>query len=241
MAKINTLLLTGQNNHDWARSAPFCRDLLEKSGRFSVTLTETPAALLADADALRSFELLFLDWNDSADAVGEEARANFVSAVRDGAGVCILHAADNAFPGWTEYEEMVAMMWREGTGHGAYHEFDVRVVDREHPITAGVADFRTWDELYHRLVHMHGVDYHVLATAYSDPATGGTGNDEPVMIATRYGRGRIFHQVLGHVWAQSPNEPDNKGAAMTSFENTGFQRTLLRGCEWAATGAVTLG
>jgi len=240
MTQIRTLVLTGRNNHDWARSAPFCRDLLEESGRFSVALTERPAEWLADPDVAGACELFFFDWNDAADALSEEAKGNFESAVRAGAGVCILHAADNGFEGWTDLEKMVALMWREGTGHGEYHEFEVRVVDREHPITRGIDDFRTWDELYHRLVHMHGADYHVLATAYSDPATGGTGNDEPVMVVTRYGRGRVFHQVLGHVWPQNPDAPESKGATMASFENEGFQRTLLRGCEWAATGTVTL-
>ena len=240
MPKIKTLLLTGQNNHDWKRSAPFCRDLLEACGQFDVTLTETPAELLADAKALAGVELFFVDWNAPADAIGPAARSNFESAVRAGTGVCILHAADNAFGGWTEYEKMVGLMWREGTGHGSYHEFDVKIVDRDHPVTRGLADFRTPDELYHRLKHMHGVDCHVLATAWSDPATGGTGDDEPMMVVTAYGTGRIFHQVLGHVWWADPNNPGGAGTAMTSFENPGFQRTLLRGCQWAARREVTL-
>jgi len=240
MTPIRTLLLTGANNHDWTRSAPYCRDLLAASGRFDVTLTETPGEALANAEAIRGVELFFFDWNDSADALRDDAKGVFIAAVRDGAGVCILHAADNAFVGWREYEEMVALMWREGTGHGAYHEFDVRFVDRDHPITKGLDDFRTWDELYHRLVPMHGAEYHVLATAYSDPATGGTGNDEPVLVTGQFGQGRIFHHVLGHVWQPETDGPVSKGATMASFENEGFQRTLLRGCEWAATGRVTL-
>ena len=240
MDKIKTLLLTGANNHDWTRSAPFCRDLLAASGRFDVTLTETPAAVLADAGELAAYALLLLDWNDKTESVPAAAQANFESAVRSGAGVCILHAADNGFRGWTEYEKMVALLWREGTGHGQYHEFDVKIVDRDHPVTRGVDAFRTWDELYHRLVHMHGAPYHVLATAFSDPATGGTGNDEPVLVVGQYGQGRVFHHVLGHVWRVNPDNPDHKGSTLASFENPGFQRTLLRGCEWAATGEVTL-
>jgi len=237
--RIKTLLLTGKNNHDWRRSAPFCRDLMEETGRFSVTLTENPNEALSDAGALGEQQLLFLDYNDSADALSDAAKENFESAVRGGTGLVILHAANNGFAGWVELEKMAALMWREGTGHGEYHEFPVRIVDREHPITRGVGDFRTWDELYHRLVHMHGAPHTVLATAFSDPARKGTGNDEPVMLVTSYGAGRVFHHVLGHVWPDR-SDPEYKGATMMSFENEGFQRTLLRGCEWAATGAVTL-
>jgi type 1 glutamine amidotransferase len=227
---IKTLLLTGANNHDWARSAPFCKALLEKTGRFSVDLTETPASVLADTAKLAEYQLLFLDYNGPD--WGEAARANFEAAVQAGAGVVVLHAADNAFPGWIEYEKMVALMWREGTGHGAFHEFEVKVVDKDHPITRGLKDFQTWDELYHRLVHMHNAPYHVLATAYSDPATGGTGNDEPMMVAQEYGKGRIFHQVLGHVWAGEPKP--FSGSSMVAFDNPGFQESLIAGAEWAA-------
>lgn len=238
MTRIKTLLLTGRNNHDWARSSVFCRDLLRDSGLFVVTVTQKPWEALADAAALAGVELFFLDWNDAAESVGDAARANFERAVRNGAGVAFLHAANNGFRGWTELEKMAALMWREGTGHGEYHAFTVRIADRQHPITHGLDDFHTWDELYHRLVHMHGVPYKVLATAHSDPAAKGTGRDEPVMLAVQYGRGRIFHHVLGHVWKPDPNHPEDKGATMVSLENPGFQKTLLRGCQWAARGHV---
>ena len=31
---------------------------------------------------------------------------------------------------------MCALMWRQGTGHGRFHSFDVNVTDRDHPVTA---------------------------------------------------------------------------------------------------------
>ncbi len=235
MGKISTLLLSGANNHDWKRSSPFVRDVLERSGRFAVTLTEDPSAALEDAKALKRFQLIFSDYNGPM--WSEAAKANFVAAIEGGTGLVILHAADNAFPGWVEYEKMVALMWREGTGHGAYHEFEVKMVDKDHPITRGLEDFRLWDELYHRLKHMHDAPYHVLATAFSDPKTGGTGNDEPMMVVQQYGKGRVYHHVLGHVWPGDPAE--HKGCSMMTFENAMFQKSLLRGCEWAATGEVS--
>ena len=234
MAKIKTLLLSGANNHDWKRSSPFLREVLDGSGKFAVTMAENPSAALEDAAALRGYPLIFSDYNGPA--WSEKAKANFVAAVEGGTGLVILHAADNAFPGWVEYETMVALLWRQGTGHGQYHEFEVKITDKDHPITRGLENFRLWDELYHKLVHMHNAPYHVLATAYSDPKTGGTGNDEPMMTVQQYGQGRIYHHVLGHVWAGDPVA--NKGCSMMTFENPMFQKSLLRGCEWAATGDV---
>lgn len=225
MTPIPTLLLTGANNHDWRRSAPFLRDLLEQSGRFAVTVTEHPSEALEDAAALARYRLLFSDYNgpDWSPA----AQANFVAALHEGAGLVAVHAANNAFAGWVEYERMLGVLWREGAGHGDYHEFLVAIRDHDHPVTRGLEDFRLWDELYHNLAPTPGAEYHVLATAWSDPGHGGTGRDEPMMVVTQYGQGRVFHQILGHVW---------EGGPLRTLENPGFQASLLRGCLWAATG-----
>lgn len=228
MPLIKCLLLSGANNHDWKRSSPFIKRLLEDSGKFSVTITENPSAALEDANALADFDLIFSDYNGPE--WSDLAKRNFESAIASGTGLVVMHAADNAFRGWIEYEKMVGLLWREGTGHGQFQEIEVKIVDPEHPITCGLVDFRTWDELYHRLVHMHGVPYRVLATAWSNPEKGGTGRDEPVMVVTNYGEGRVYHHVLGHVW---------EGGDMQALENEGFQKALVRGCEWAATGDVT--
>ena len=110
MSKIKTLLVTGANNHDWRRSTPYCKDLLEKSGKFEVTVTEDPSAVLEDAQGLKDYQLLFSDYNGPE--WSEAAKANFEAAVRNGTGLVILHAADNSFPGWVEYEKMVGLLWR---------------------------------------------------------------------------------------------------------------------------------
>ena len=233
---IKVLLLSGENNHDWTRSTPFCKQVLEATGRFAVTVAEDPSAALEDAAALAGYDLLFSDYNGPE--WSETAKANFEAAVGSGTDLLILHAADNAFPGWVEYEKMVGLLWRDGTGHGAFHEFEVKITDHDHPVTRGMSDFSLWDELYHKLVHLHDVPYQVLATAYSSPEQGGTGENEPMMVVTQYGEGRVFHLVLGHVWPGDP-EGEYKGASLITFENPGFQQALIRACEWAATGEVT--
>lgn len=50
-----------------------------------------------------------------------------------GVGLVILHGADNAFTGWVEYEKMIGLLFREGSGHGEYHEFEVKITDGDHP------------------------------------------------------------------------------------------------------------
>jgi type 1 glutamine amidotransferase len=59
----------------------------------------------------------------------------------------------------------------------------------------------------------------------TDAKKGGSGEEEPVLMAISYGRGRVFHSTMGH-------GPDQ-------MKCVGFIVTLQRGAEWAATGKVT--
>jgi type 1 glutamine amidotransferase len=52
-----------------------------------------------------------------------------------------------------------------------------------------------------------------------------------LMWTVKWGKGRVFVDLLGHCG----NDPN----MIYSMECTGFQVTLLRGAEWAATGEVT--
>ena len=230
---ISTLLVTGANNHDWERTAPYIAQLLNGSGRFAVTVAEDASAAL-EGD-LSPYQLILLDYNGPEWTAA--AQTNFLRAVATGAGVTVYHAANNPFKGWTEYEKLVGLLWREGTGHGQFHEFTVAMTEPSHPIVAGIADFKIEDELYHKLVRTPGSDVHTIATAFSSPESGGSGADEPMLMVGSYGQGRVFHTALGHVWPGEPN-PEYRGTSMVAVENPGFQQTLLRGCEWAATGAV---
>ncbi|MBL8842890.1 MAG: DUF1080 domain-containing protein [Planctomycetes bacterium] len=230
--KVPVLLISGQNNHDWQYTNPKIAEGLLQSGRFDVDITLEPAKTLADAAAIAKYRCFVLNYN--GERWGAAAEQNFVAAVKGGTGVSVIHAANNAFEGWTEYEQIVADLWRAGTGHGRYHAFDVRMIDRDHPITRGLPDLKSHpDELYHNLVHTPGVETRVLAVAHSAKETGGTGKDEPMAIVLHYGAGRIFHTPLGHVW---PGDV----ASRATFDNPALHLLIARGTEWAATGAVTL-
>ena len=49
--------------------------------------------------------------------------------------------------------------------------------------------------------------------------------ESSVVWKRRYGKGRVFHTTMGH--------------STVSMNCVGFQTTLNRGAEWAATGKVT--
>jgi type 1 glutamine amidotransferase len=232
---IRTLIVSGANNHDWQWTSPEIARALGETGRFEVKTTDDPAKDLVDAPrAAKAGELQVLVLNYNGPRWGEPAEKAFVQAVEVGVGVVVIHAANNAFTGWAEYERMVGLLWRDGTGHGQYHPFDVKVVVADHPITMGMADLRLHpDELYHKLVKTPGSEFVVLLDAFSDAKTGGTGQREPMATVATYGKGRVFHTPLGHTWPGTPQQ-------RATWHDPQLRRLVARGAEWAATGAVTL-
>jgi type 1 glutamine amidotransferase len=250
------LIVDGHNPyHDWQVTTPLLKRILEQSGRFTVDVVTTPP----DGADMSSFRPKFADYdvvvgNYAGQRWPAETERDFVAFVAGGRGYVAVHAANNAFPGWEQYNRMTGLGgWQgrderwgpyvylddagkvvrdtaagSGGHHGPQHEYQVRVRDTEHPITRGLPALwmHTKDELYDSL-RGPAENMHVLATAYSSPEFEGTGRHEPMLMTLPYGRGRIFHTVLGH--------------ADYSMKCVGFVTTLRRGTEWAATGDVTIG
>jgi hypothetical protein len=238
--RLKALILTGESDtqyHDWRVSTPFLRSLLERTGRFDVKVVERVSGL--DAESLRPFDLLVLNymgprWSSRTEQAVEEF-------VRQGKGLISFHGVTygpiygmvfdgrwkaGADTGWPAYPALIGARWDPPKiGHGRRHVFTVTWADREHPISQGLEpSFIANDELYHRLDLLP--ETHVLATAFSDPATGGTGRDEPIVWTAAFGKGRTVHMTLGH--------------DLSAMSQPGFIATFARGAEWAATGRVTM-
>ena len=270
---IKILLITGQSNryHNWEVSSPIVKRLLEDSRRFAVTVATTPPKGTAPNQDMSSFAPGFFDCKAVLlDYEGFEfaphVRQALVDYVKNGGGLVVLHAADNAFPGWPEYNEMIGVggwggftpgytnrtqtagpkiRWRDGrmvlddtpgtAQHPSPHDYVMTVRAPEHPIMKGLPP--TWlhaqDELYSNL-RGPAKNLTVLATATAPVSMpNGTGEHEPILMAIAYGKGRVFHDTLGHVGPtqQEPIVPMNSVAYIV---------LLQRGTEWAATGAVTI-
>jgi len=286
---ISVLLVDGQNNHAWQQTSPVLKAILERSGRFEVTVSTSPPAppraprrpkdqseearkdfaakLKAwEAEAARIREESAPLWEAWRPAFGdydvvvsnyngelwpEEVQRAFEEYVSGGGGFVAVHAADNAFPQWRAYNEMIAVggwggrselsgpylrlrdgEWvrdttpGRGGSHGSRHEFVVETREPGHPVMKGLpaAWLHAEDELYDRL-RGPAKNVTVLASAFAEEETRGSGEHEPILMAIDFGEGRCFHTTLGH--------------DTVAMSGRGFQETLLRGTEWAATGTVT--
>lgn len=249
---LKALIVDGQNNHDWKGTTPVLKTILEETGLFAVDVATSPGK----GQSMDNFQPAFADYdvifaNYTGDSWSQATQDALEVYMKDGGGLVVFHAADNAFPQWEEWNKMIGLGgWggrneksgpmiryrngeivrdsspgRGGT-HGPQHAFQVVLRDNTHPITQGLPSkwMHTKDELYSKL-RGPAQNMTLLATAYADPAQKGTGEHEPALFTIQYGKGRVFHTVLGH-------GPDQLQCVCCIV-------LLQRGTEWAATGKVT--
>ena len=216
VAKKRILLVTGVDypGHPWRQTAPVLVDMLHQDPRLAVTLIEDPHLL--DSAALGTYDavlLHFMNWE--VPAPGAAARANLQRFVEGGKGLMLVHFACGAWQDWPEFRRLAGRVWDPKLrGHDPRGPFTVNIKDAQHPVTAGLKDFETDDELYTCLTG--DTPIHVLATAKSKVDR----IDYPMAFVLEVGRGRVFHSPLGH---------DAK-----ALQAAGVSDLFRRGCAWSA-------
>lgn len=255
--RLKALVVSGQNNHNWPVSHKVLERILEQSGLFEVDIALTAPAggdMSGFKPDFAAYDVVVLDYN--GDRWPAETDAAFLDYVQGGGGVVVYHAADNAFADWEEFNRIIALGGWEGRNeksgpycylkdgelvldysagpggsHGAQREYAMHCRNAKHPITKGLPDnwMHAQDEMYDRMRGPANIG-ELLYSGMTDPATGGSGREEPLVFTVDYGRARIFHIMLGHCGPTAENNP--------AMQCAGFQTLLLRGSEWAATGKV---
>lgn len=268
--KLSVLIVDGINNHDWRTGTSVIREVLAATGRFTVDVSTTPPAG-APASAwdgwrpdFRRYDAVVNNFNGGHKPDGVRWPRRVETALdeylRDGGGLVVFHAANNAFLEWPEYNEMIGLGWRDISfgpglvldedervvvvpagegfppGHGPRHDFQMTMVDPRHPITAGLP--KHWMHPAEQLTHGQHAPRNPRHGAIEDElriVTCAWSKDskrrEPMDWVRRWGHGRIYTTMLGHAWRNEDN-PNVRCA--------GFRTMLARGVEWAASGEVTI-
>lgn len=278
-AKIKALIIDGQNNHAvWPKSTIMMKQYLEDTGLFEVKVIRCkftwkgerekdflPLAKAGKTENLKkpkadpNFNPQFSDYNVVISNFGwgastwpEATQKAFEKYMKDGGGFVSVHAADNSFGKWAEYNKMIGIGGWDGRtekdgpyvyynnegklirdtsagkagSHGPQHEIPITVRVADHPITKGMP--KNWltskDECYAKL-RGPAQNMTVLATGKDATPKAPTDRHEPILMVLDYHKGRVFHTTLGH---------DDY-----SFEGVGFIVSFTRGVEWAASGKVT--
>ena len=278
-AKLKALIVDGQNNHQaWPKSTVMMKQYLEETGIFEVNVARTKFTWKGDrekkflalagvevgkdlkkpkadpdfAPSFKDYDVVISNFGNNAAPWPKETQTAFEEYMKAGGGFVTVHAADNSFGDWPEYNKIIGIGgWggrkaesgvyvyyddegklkrdeSEGKvgGHGSQHNIPISL-RTEHPITKGMPE--NWlsakDECY-AFLNGPAENMTVLATGKDATKRGKTNRHEPMLMVVEYGEGRVFHTTLGH--------------ESYSCEGVGFITTFLRGCQWAATGEVTL-
>jgi type 1 glutamine amidotransferase len=204
---IRALIVTGHNHpaHDWRRVTQALIAVLEQDPRMVVHVTEQPEDL--GTTRIVDYDLLVMNYSSwDRPGLSAAAKEGFANYLNRGGGLAVIHFANGSFTDtlpnkesdWREYRtKIVRRVWVHGegkSGHDAFGPLRVQIADagKGHPITAGLADFDTLDELYYR--QMGDLPITPLAVAKSKD----TKVDEPMAWAYEYGKGNVFQTVLGH-------------------------------------------
>jgi hypothetical protein len=159
---IKALIVTGQNTaHNWAASHVILQKYLNESGLFKADVAISPPKG-EDMSKFRpnfsAYQVVVIDYD--GDDWSDATNAAFLDFVRKGGGVVVYHAADNPFPNWREYNEIIGLGgWGnrneahgpyvyfkdgkevrdnspgKGGSHGKQHVFEITLRDKKHPIT----------------------------------------------------------------------------------------------------------
>lgn len=125
------------------------------------------------------------------DEITEEQEKNVLDFVASGKGFVGIHGASASFKGHPKYYEMLGGRF---IGYKKGKDYNIKIVDKNHPITQGLEDFIIEEEQYQHDLSM-GKDIHILAEAdyhdETDPKL------EPIIWTKTYGKGRIFFCALG--------------------------------------------
>lgn len=282
-AKINVLIIDGQNNHvAWPKTTVMMKQYLMDTGLFEVDIDRTaytwrgekregkwlPLAGVGSTEDLpnpktdpkfipdfKKYDVVVSNFGCNAADWPEATQRAFEAYMANGGGFVSVHAADNCFGKWEEYNKVVGIggwggrkpesgpyVYYTNEGklvfdhedknnkcgkHGPGHNIPITLRVKDHPITQGLPEhwLTAKDECY-ALLRGPAENLTVLATGKDHSGKAPTDRHEPLLMVVDYGKGRTFHTTLGH-------DSD-------SIEGVDFIITFTRGCEWAATGKVTI-
>ena len=222
-APIKVLVVTGGHGF---QPEPFFRMFQDNPDLTYTTAAQDKAAEAYDGEDLLSYDVVVL--YDSPSTITDAQKARFLSLFDKGVGVIVLHHALLSYQGWPEYERIAggkyvldpekesdptvrgSNCWNDPGQNGCKPDvtIPVRIVAKDHPVTAGLRDFTLTDELY--------LDVHMRPDVVPLAATG----DEVLVWARDQGQSRVVATMLGH--------------GPPAYADPSFRKLLAQSIRWVA-------
>ncbi len=187
MAKKALVVWGGWDGHTPKECAELFAPWLAEQG-YDVEVSNTLESY-EDEDKMKSLSLVVPMWT-MGEISGEQAQG-LLNAVESGVGIAGFHGGMcDSFRQNTNYQWMTGGQWVAHPG-GCIPQYDVNIVDHDHPITKGIKDFTMRDtEQYY--LHVDPSN-NVLATTTFE-----SGCVMPAVWTRMWGEGRVFYASIGH-------------------------------------------
>jgi uncharacterized protein len=223
------MLMGGADYHNTPEHYELLAGLMAGPAGFNITVTDDFPG--QTRQSLRGYDLLVF-WTTIGQPPAEPVHALF-ETVREGTPLLGIHAAPFTVRMIEGGPQAIGSAYIKRFPHLPYQETMVNIVDRNHPVTAGVEDFRVTDELY--CLEDLGPDVTLLASydgrQASAPYKGEPrpNHEEahawrmqqpraPLVYVKQLGAGKICVNALGH-----------DGAALS---HPAFRRLVVQASHW---------
>lgn len=194
--EVRVLLVVG--GHDFEEE-PFYR-MMDQLPGITYEVAKHPQAYASlKPDQIDRYDVVLL--YDMPKEISVEAQKDFIAMLEKGKGLVALHHAFCSYDFWPEYKQIIG---------GRYHHFpwdkngeeqppsrykhdvamDIQVIDKNHPVTKGVKDFRIIDEAY------GGTE--ILETIHPLLGTDEPRNGPLVCWTHNYANAKVVTLTLGH-------------------------------------------
>lgn len=242
--RINCVLICGGVWHDFDFARLELLKLLADNPRIRTRVFEDYEHLeaLAEADILITYTC-----DVTPSLAAQEALRSWLNA----GGRCyalhgtnsILRLLDNGLweaPRWAPL--MMDLLGSQFISHPAIEPYRVRVADPDHPLTRGIAEFETTDELYH--LETHGDLQVLLDCECKGEGTGFTEAADapgtyPVFYIKHHGAGAVLYLTLGHCRGHYDLQPMMDwwpSVDRCAWDLPVFYELLRRGIAWLHEG-----
>jgi len=253
---VKVLIADGpQKYHDYKKTTPVLKQILEKSDRFKVDLIRSSKESCKDGSYKPDFskyDVVVINEGFASNPWPKATQEAFEKFIAEGGGMVSYHAANNAWPKWKEFNLMTGLggwggrnaksgpyLYTDENGkvirensknnkagsHGPQHEYEIVVRQKEHPITKGLP-----------ATFKHGPDE--LYDSLRGPAENITILATAFSAKNKRGSGRHEPVLMTIKYKKGRIFHTVLGHAVKHIQEGSFVTTFQRGVEWAATGKV---
>lgn len=216
--KTKVLIITGGHGY---QKEPFFKVFQDNTSISFTHAAQGKTATAYEREDLLAYDVVVL-YDYMLTNITEVQKTKFLSLFDKGTGLVVLHHALCSYQDWPEYEKIIGgkYLMKEEVKEGDMvfpssdyqHDVDysVHIVAKDHPITAGMKDFKIHDEIYKR--------YRVMPNVTPLITTDQPDSGKPLMWAKQYKKSKVVYLQLGH--------------DRSAYNDPNFRRLVGRAIDW---------